>query len=421
MQDSKIVGLAEGLDGPVLKLFKRGTHRIISPDDTLARIAPKALQIGITRLGNVTGLDRIGIPVTVAIRPNSRSVSVSQGKGLGLSQALASALMEAIELFHAEEPAGRAVDASFLELSANARVVRQGLLSGGEISLPDRTRIRWIEGYDLLARETCWVPWDVVHTDYTLRTRHNIEQHHFLSGSNGLASGNHLVEAVSSAICELVERDAVAVWHARNIRERSCCYLDAGSIDDGDCRMLLELYEAAQIQPRLWDVTSDIGIPAFVCDIPAAGEDASNGLRRFRGSGCHPDRGVALARALTEAAQIRLTYIAGIRDDLPTSDYTETTEQKLGAALLDAVSQASNARSFRDIPSHNTDDVAIDLRWELERLRAIGIQRVIAVDLTRPEFGIPVVRVVIPGLEWDRNHSDYVAGPRAQQVGGRSE
>jgi ribosomal protein S12 methylthiotransferase accessory factor YcaO len=99
----------------------------------------------------------------------------------------------------------------------------------------------------------------------------------------------------------------------------------------------------------------------------------------------------------------------------------ESTEQKLGAALLDAISQASKARSFRDVPSHNTDDVAIDLRWELERLRAIGIQRVIAADLTRPEFGIPVVRVVIPGLEWDGNHSNYVAGPRAQQVSGRSE
>jgi ribosomal protein S12 methylthiotransferase accessory factor len=211
------------------------------------------------------------------------------------------------------------------------------------------------------------------------------------------------------------------VWHARNIRERSCCHLDAGSIDDEDCRTLLELYETAQIRPRLWDVTSDIGIPAFLCDIPAAADDASNGLRRFRGSGCHPDRGVALARALTEAAQIRLTYIAGIRDDLPISDYMESTEQKLGAALLDAISQASKARSFRDVPSHNTDDVAIDLRWELERLRAIGIQRVIAVDLTRPEFGIPVVRVVIPGLEWDCNHSNYAAGPRAQQVSGRSE
>jgi len=419
VQRSNIVGLAEGLDGPVLKLFKRGTHRIISPDDTLAEIASKAPQIGITRLGNVTGLDRIGIPVTVAIRPNSRSVSVSQGKGLGLSQALASALMEAIELFHAEEPAGRVVEASFSKLSAHDRAVRPGLLSTGETSLPDKNNMRWLEGYDLLARETCLVPWDVVHTDYTLRTRHNIEQYRFLSGSNGLASGNHLVEAVSSAICELVERDAVAVWHARNIRERADCHLDAESIDDGDCRALLELYEAAQIRPRIWDVTSDIGIPAFLCDIPAGAND--NGLRRFRGSGCHPNRGVALARALTEAAQIRLTYIAGIRDDLPTSDYTEAAEQKLGAALLDAISQVSKGRLFCDIPSHNTEDVAIDLRWELERLRAIGIQQITAVNLTRPEFGIPVVKVVIPGLEWDHTHPYYAAGLRARKASGRSE
>ena len=57
----------------------------------------------------------------------------------------------------------------------------------------------------------------------------------------------------------------------------------------------------------------------------------------------------------------------------------------------------------------------------LERLRAIGIERVVAVDLTRPDFGIPVVKVVIPGLEWDRNHPSYAAGPRARQVSGHSE
>ena len=366
----------------------------------------------------MTGLDRIGIPVTVAVRPNSRSVSVSQGKGLGLSQALASALMEAIELFHAESLTERTIEASFLELSEKAYAVRPDSLCSTGISFPDQAKIRWIEGYDLLQRKDCWVPLEVVHTDYTLPTRNS---GYFLSGSNGLASGNHLVEALSSAICELVERDAVALWHARGVHERSRCRLALASIDHEDCRTVLDLYEAARIVPRLWDVTSDIGIPAFICDIPSANDDASSALRRFRGAGCHPDRGIALARALTEAAQIRLTYITGIRDDLPPSDYTESTEEKLGAALLDAVSQATEARSFRDVPSHDTDDVAVDLRWELERLRAIGIQRVVAVDLTRPDFGIPVVRVVIPGLEWDCSHPNYIAGPRAQRASGRTE
>jgi YcaO-like protein with predicted kinase domain len=416
VQRPDIAGLAEGLDGQVLKVFKRGTHRTIAPDETLARVSPIARQIGVTRLGNVTGLDRIGIPVTVAVRPNSRSVSVSQGKGLGLSQALASALMEAIELFHGESLTGRTVEASFSELSAEARVVHPGSLCGTGIPFPDQTKIRWIEGYDLLVRKACWVPWEVVHTDYTLPTSHSSE--HFLSGSNGLASGNHLVEAVSSAICELVERDAVALWHARGVHERSRCRLDVASIDNEDCRTLLNLYETARISPRLWDVTSDIGIPAFVCDIPAATDDGSSALRRFRGAGCHPDRGVALARALTEAAQIRLTYIAGIRDDLSPVDYNESAADKLGAALLDAVSQAAAARSFRDVPSYDADDMAVDLRWELERLRAIGIERIIAVDLTRPDFGIPVVRMVIPGLEWDCNHPDYIPGLRAQRAPG---
>jgi ribosomal protein S12 methylthiotransferase accessory factor len=419
VQGSNVASLADGLGGPVLKTFKRGTHRTIAPDDTLAHVASAARQIGITRLGNVTGLDRIGIPVAVAVRPNSRSFSVSQGKGLGLSQALASALMEAIELFHGENLAARTVVRSFRELSGETCVVNPGSLCGTGIPLPDRTSIGWIEGYDLLGREACWVPWEVVHTDYTLPTTHTSD--HFLSGTNGLASGNHLVEAVSSAICELIERDAVALWHVRDLRERSCCRLDAASIGDNDCRNLLELYETARVAPRLWDVTSDVGIPAFVCDIPAATDDAPGGLRRYRGAGCHPDRGIALARAMTEAAQIRLTYIAGIRDDLPPSDYTESAEEKLGAALLDAISLAAEARSFCDIPSLETDDVAADLRWELERLRAIGVERIVAVDLTHPDFGIPVVRMVIPGLEWDCTHPDYIPGPRARGAGGRAK
>jgi ribosomal protein S12 methylthiotransferase accessory factor len=122
---------------------------------------------------------------------------------------------------------------------------------------------------------------------------------------------------------------------------------------------------------------------------------------------------------MTEAAQTRLTYIAGIRDDLV--DYTESAKDKLGAALLDAVSQAGGARCFADVPNFDADDLTADLRWELERLRAVGVERAIAVDLTRPDFGIPVVRMVIPGLEWDCTHPRYAPGPRARRAGGRAE
>ena len=69
---------------------------------------------------------------------------------------------------------------------------------------------------------------------------------------------------------------------------------------------------------------------------------------------------------MTEAAQVRLTYIAGIRDDL--LDYAESAKDRLGAALLDAVSQAAAARSFADVPDFQCDDVAARLSRSCNKL-----------------------------------------------------
>jgi ribosomal protein S12 methylthiotransferase accessory factor len=370
--------------------------------------------MGITRLGNITGLDRIGIPVAIAVRPNSRSVSVSQGKGLKLPQAMASALMEACEGFHAEE-IGPLRRSAYRDLSRTARLVDPATLCAGARPFNERAPTAWVEGYDLLRREACWVPAEIVHTDYT-------EPHpdgFFLAGSNGLASGNHLTEAVNAALYELVERDAVALWIARPMQVRARRALDLATIHDADCRALLARYEAAEIVVRVWDVTTDIGIAAFLCEIRDPSPGDPRRLRRYHGSGCHADRAVALSRALTEAAQSRLTYIAGIRDDLLASEYEEAPDAELGDALLDALVRESAPMSFHDVPSFAADDLTEDLRWALGRLRAADIARAIAVDLTRPDFAIPVVRLVVPGLEWDPHHPNYRPGPRARALAGR--
>jgi ribosomal protein S12 methylthiotransferase accessory factor YcaO len=83
------------------KAYRRGTHRTVDPAVTLARVQPYLARMGITRIANVTGLDRIGVPVVMVCRPNSRSLAVAQGKGLTLDAAKASGVMEAIELYHA--------------------------------------------------------------------------------------------------------------------------------------------------------------------------------------------------------------------------------------------------------------------------------------------------------------------------------
>ena len=392
------------------KVFRHGTHRSVAPSETLIRFRPFASRMGITRLGNVTGLDRIGIPVVVAVRPNSRSVSVSQGKGLNLTQAMTSALMEAIEGFHAEE-VGEGRRASYRELATNHCVVDPLTLCTTGRPFDVDASIPWTEGFDLLRQEPCWVPAEIVHTDYTQPL-----DGYFLAGSNGLASGNHLIEAISAAICELVERDAVAVWSASGIRARPQRALDIASVDDPDCRALLAKYDDAGIAVRLWNVTTDIGIAAFVCDIRDPSASEPDRLRRFHGAGCHPDRAVALIRALTEAAQTRLTYITGIRDDLLQSEYYEPPNAELMDALLDALCAEAALTSFCRVPSFSADDLGQDLHSELKHLRSAGITRVVAIDLTRPDFRIPVVRIVIPGLEGDSRHPNYLPGPRARQA-----
>ena len=84
------------LGGLARKSFYRGTHRLVAPEQTLARVSRLMPVMGITRIANVTGLDRIGVPVVMVCRPNSRSLSVSQGKGVDLLAAKASGLMESL-------------------------------------------------------------------------------------------------------------------------------------------------------------------------------------------------------------------------------------------------------------------------------------------------------------------------------------
>jgi ribosomal protein S12 methylthiotransferase accessory factor len=366
--------------------------------------------MGITRLGNITGLDRIGIPVAVAVRPNSRSVSVAQGKGLTLDQAKASALMEACESFHAEA-IGPIRRASYRAIAASGAVADPATLPASGKPFDPGAPIGWIEGHDLIGEAPCWLPAELVHSDYTLEP-----EGYFAAGSNGLASGNHLVEAVIAGICEVIERDAVALWHAAGLAAQAGRRLDLASVDEPACRALLARYETAGIAVRVWEAASDIGVPVFLCQIRDAAPGEADRLRRWHGAGCHPDRIVALSRALTEAAQARLTYIAGIRDDLAPPEYADPPGAAIGDALADALAATSPAVPFGGIAQHRADDLAEDLRWLLARLRAVGVERVAACDLTRPEFGVPVARVVIPGLEGDPRHPSYVPGRRARAL-----
>ena len=386
------------LDEKLRKRFTAGTHRIATPGETLARFMPLMHAMGVTRLGLTTGLDFIGIPVAVAVRPNASSIAVSQGKGWTEPQALASALMESAELFHAET-----ADGAVLE--------RATALEGEAVFAPEGGRaLEWMLGWDLLRQAPCWAPAANVRLDFR---RKPDTDYPGATGTNGLGSGNHLVEALCAAICEVAERDAMAVWHARPLAARAATRIGRFTIEDAGCAGLLRIFDEAGFSVAIWNVTSDLGIPAFLAmlrqDRPVHGVQ----LREFHGSGCHPCPAVALSRALTEAAQSRLTRIAGARDDM--AEQKPSAEATIARLLLDGLA-AEIAGDFGAIAGGDGDDLGDDLRWMLQLLEAAGISRVIAFDLTKPALGLPVVRVVIPELESSREHPSYVPGPRARRA-----
>jgi ribosomal protein S12 methylthiotransferase accessory factor len=185
-------------------------------------------------------------------------------------------------------------------------------------------------------------------------------------------------------------------------------------VDDPGCLAVLGKLHRAGVAAAVWETTSDVGIPSFHCSIVERSAHPLRPVPPGVGSGCHPCREVALLRALTEAAQTRLTQISGARDELSRVDLEGARDAGVIAAARAEACAAGPGRRFQDVPTCSTGSLDEDVAWELERLRAAGIEQVAVVDLTKPEIGVPVVRVVIPGLEALHEAPGYVPGPRAR-------
>lgn len=376
------------------KRYFEGTHRTCTPQETVARVRPLLARMGITRIANVTGLDRTGVPVVMVCRPNSRSVTVSQGKGVSLDAAKASGVMEAVELWHAERIMRPLKLASFEEMRSEHRVLDVARLpQAADSRFTGDLPLLWIEGEDLFGGGAAWVPHELVSANYTLPLPPGSGC--FQANSNGLASGNHWLEAVSHGLCEVVERDATTQWKQRSPLAQADRVLDDDSIDDPACRKVLAQLAAADLRARIWETTSEVGIASFVCLLMGAEDDRAD---PELGAGCHPARHIALLRALTEAAQARTTYIAGARDDYFAPLYSAHERARRRALCAGLLESPAQERSFTDVPSFDSPSLEEDLAWMLERLGSAGFGQAIVVDLTRAAIGVPVVRVIVPGL-----------------------
>lgn len=371
--------------------YSYGTYRTVAPSVTLRRIKPLLWSAGITRLADLTGLDYLGIPVYQAVRPKSRNLSVAQGKGITRTHAKVSALMESLEFFHAEEVPGPRRTAAMGTVRKELGYDPAALLRPSWGELPDHLEVTWVTATDLTTGEPTWLPVQLCEMNATVTER--IAKINFLSASNGLASGNTPLEAVLHALHELIERDAVTLSEEHRFDAASALRLD--SVGSALCRGLIErLRSVGRLHvhvPRA--PTGRACFEAFfeADDIPHM---------TFFGAGCHPRRQIALIRALTEAAQSRLTFIAGSRDDLDVRHYPKhgsTAAAEMPAAVGPRWPDRP-AVDFGEVPDIRPSDPATDLATLAGLVRDQTGAAPMAVDLTRPEFGLPVVYVVAPGL-----------------------
>ena len=390
--------------GDRAKAYWLGTHRTHAPADTLASVLPHLSDLGITRIADITGLDRIGIPTAQAIRPMSRSLSVAQGKGLTDEAAQVSAAMEAAEAWHAETydpPQLRRTDRATLSLTEHA-ISLAGLDFGGEFqtnSALETKVMSWVPGTHLFDGQATWLPLDCVHLDFT----RPLETDFLVKSTNGLGSGNTLPEAIAAALFEVIERDCTADFRSLSREEKLSRKLTKVALSQSAAVPLVERIEGSGLALDVWETTNSIGISAYWAEIydyghRADGLAATPVLQAQGGAGCHLDPAIAMCRAITEAAQSRLTVISGTRDDLSGHDYERADDQNrtryLNRLFEEATGQAKPAR----LPDQSGDTSGADVATCLRLLANAGITEAIAVDLTKPSIGIPVVRVVVPWL-----------------------
>jgi YcaO-like protein with predicted kinase domain len=280
-----------------------------------------------TCVANVTGLDWIGIPLYLSVRPNSRSIFVAQRKGVDSAAAKVSSIVEAIETQQAEFNSCLTRLESYAALRGQGAVADpQALLMRQGSLFSERRAIPWTFGFDLLRSEPKWVPFELVHANATVPAVPGSGC--FASSTNGLASSNNACEAIPHGLYEVIERDALAIWEHSAPARWKADRLDWNTDNAPVFAELIGRLENAGISVIGWNSTSDVGLPAFFAIIfDKSRNPLLKPLPAAAGAGCHLDREVALARALTEEAQSRLTAFAGICQQLATANRTDKRRQ----------------------------------------------------------------------------------------------
>ena len=404
-----------------------GGHRIVPPEETYQRFRHHVSPIvgAVTELRPALGIQAEIAPSFVAGHNFSMGVDsvaflqeslrgVSGGKGSTRIQAMVSGLCEAIERYSGVHTGEEyTVRGRYRALAPRAIHPNECMGFSEEQfrfreewnrSQPPSRCVIVPRSFDL-EQEIDWAPlWSLGRLEerllpaaYCYYGHPEFEGRWCIPDSNGCAAGNALEEAILQGFMELVERDAVALWWYNRVRRPG---LDLDSFGLPYLDEVRDHY--ASLGRRLWvlDITADLGITTLACVSARTNGPAEDVLVGF---GAHFDPQVALLRAITEVNQFlpsvgrtrpdgSTIYLFG--DELARRWWREARVEELPYLAPHPGLPALGKADFHD-PS--SDDLATDLGLCVERAGQRGLD-VLVQDLTRPDIGLSVVRVVVPGL-----------------------
>ena len=418
-------------------LVRDGGHRVVPPEATLKRYGHhvSAITGAVSMLERSSGHEDGALHVYLAGRNVARRHqslgqlrgdmrSMSAGKGTSDVQAKASGLCEGLErhsgVFRGDEPRRTArlsdlgeagidlreclmfSDKQYRERDAtNARPSRFNFVPH---PFNPAAQIDWSPVWSLSRQEVRYLPTAFCYYDYPQPK----EQRFCLADSNGCAAGNTLEEAVLQGFLELVERDSVALWWYNRVSRPG---VDLESFAEPYVQDLVSYLATREREMYVLDLTSDLEIPVFAAwsrrtDVLSPASDGAEQI--VLGFGSHLDAKIAMLRAVTEMNQM-LSYLLQAPPDKVYSDHVtdQDTVHWLKTATMEnqpyLAPAAAPRRTAADYKSALNDDVTQDV-YDCQRLVERQGMEMLVLDQTRPEIGLPVVKVIVPGLRhfWAR-------------------
>jgi oxazoline/thiazoline synthase len=261
-------------------------------------------------------------------------------------------------------------------------------------------------------REIEWTPvWSLTHhqfkylpTAYCYFNYPNLPNPDCWADLNGSAAGNTLEEAILQGFMELVERDCVALWWYNRLKKPQ---VNLESFADPYFQSLKNYYQTLHRELWVLDITSDLNIPAFVAISRRIDREVEDIILGF---GAHFDPTIAISRALTEMNQ-GLPYVLFAKvdgstqypsssDSLPIQWWKMATLENQSYLVPD---QNITAKVCTDYPQFQRDDLLEDVMTCQQIVEMNGMEMLV-LDQTRPDIGLPVVKVIVPGMRhwWKR-------------------